>query len=191
MSTAFEDLAKYLHARPSGPVANERELVRLLAAAWEDLDGSYEQSTTADKLGRIEAPTWDPPVLRFDLERHGATVNGSTRAAVHEWQVDTEARTATIVLERPRQLSQTAARVDVEAIAADLVDKIVDRADDPRLVWNRDRSDVRVKLGDSLPAGAFKQTMAGRTKRLRLALVAELTTRGWYPTAVRNHFASA
>ena len=46
----------------------------------------------ASKLGRMEKVEWQPPYLTFSIERHGATVKGSTRAELQNWQVDTSHR---------------------------------------------------------------------------------------------------
>src|SRR5947208_12462125 len=52
-------------------------LVRLLQGCWHNLQGSGETRMAAWKLERIEQVRWDPPVLSFVVERHGAAVLGS------------------------------------------------------------------------------------------------------------------
>lgn len=66
-----------------------------LAACWVDIEGSNEQGMDDHKLHRIENPRWDPPYVIFELERHGATVAGSSRAEVHRWHVNIDTMVAT------------------------------------------------------------------------------------------------
>jgi hypothetical protein len=57
------------------------ELVNLLAAAWDDLSIARGSGMEPDKLyDRMEKVHWEPPLLLFVIERHGGTVQGSTRA---------------------------------------------------------------------------------------------------------------
>jgi hypothetical protein len=73
--------ALLIKARP-GPVENT-EVEGLLIECWGLLGGSSQEGTTADKLsGRIENLRWQPPYLLFQIERHGGTVMGSSRAEI-------------------------------------------------------------------------------------------------------------
>lgn len=65
-------------------------------------------------LGRMEQVRWEPPVLSFIVERHGETVNGSTRAELQHWEVAVENRTARIVKTGQRQLKPMAPDRQVE-----------------------------------------------------------------------------
>jgi hypothetical protein len=56
-------------------------------------------------LYRAEDVAWTPPFLTFTLERHGGTVNGSSRAELHHWEVNIETGVATIVKVGRRQLT--------------------------------------------------------------------------------------
>ena len=48
-----------------------------LAACWEELSGFTDGGMTRDKLSsRIETVRWEPPVLSFMIERHGALIAG-------------------------------------------------------------------------------------------------------------------
>jgi hypothetical protein len=62
----------------------------LLAGCWETLKGGSDTNMRAEKLWRIEEPSWVPPILEFSIERHGQTVNGSSRATVYRWSVNLE-----------------------------------------------------------------------------------------------------
>ncbi len=48
----------------------------------------------AGKLGRMEDVRWEPPVLSFRIERHGAMGVGSTRAELQNWRVDFDLKPA-------------------------------------------------------------------------------------------------
>ncbi len=48
---------------------------------------------SALELAWDEDLRWSLPYYTFSLERHGATVNGSSRAEVHHWSVNVEAET--------------------------------------------------------------------------------------------------
>jgi len=70
-------------------------LIDVLKQAWPHLQGSEINSTEAYKLDRMEQPIWQPPVLTFTLERHGAIVaGGSKRAELHKWVINVEKGTA-------------------------------------------------------------------------------------------------
>src|ERR1700733_379101 len=103
MNVRTSALAEYLDNIPPGPIADISALTNRLCTAWPELRGSGEQSTTPSKLaGRIEEPIWNPPNLKFVIERHGPTVNGSVWANLHEWVVDVRAGTAAISSQRRR-----------------------------------------------------------------------------------------
>src|SRR5581483_8214593 len=86
-------LAMVAEGKLEGP-----EIDRLLAACWNQFDGSQEGGVQGRKvIGRMEDVYWDPPILSFTVERHGGTVLGSTRAELQHWQVDLEKKTAHLV----------------------------------------------------------------------------------------------
>src|SRR5207237_966444 len=103
----FEVLCNFLSSLAPGPVEDVSTLERLLEAAWASLGGETFERTYAEKLvGRIESPRWEPPALLFELERHGATSMGSSRAALHTWAVDIRSHDAVVVRESHRQVRQ-------------------------------------------------------------------------------------
>jgi len=69
------------------------------------------------------------------------------------------------------------------AIAEELAAAVSERADDPRLKWAKDRSSFRLLITATNPDGAPKQTLKGRSKRLREALKPLLAEIGWHPPA--------
>jgi hypothetical protein len=147
---------------------------------WDQFKGSRAEGMDGAKLyGRIEDPAWQPPVLSFKIERHGGTVNGSTRADVHLWSVDLDAMAAKCEALGQRQLKPMQARLDVRPIAEELAGMIRSRQEDERLRWARDGS-VRVLQSKVLPRGsAVAQTLQGRRRRLDSALGDLLRGAGW------------
>src|SRR4051812_47015376 len=101
----MDNLKKHLAKFTPGRISETEEIESLLAPCWDDLDGSDEGGMDGDKLlGRMEKVVWSPPVLTFVIERHGGTVNGSTRAELQHWTVDLDAGTAEIAESKTRQL---------------------------------------------------------------------------------------
>jgi hypothetical protein len=97
IQAAIAVLKSLLNQLPNGPISTEREhVLTLLAVAWEGLDGNEDHSTYAYKLERAESLRWEAPELKFILERHGRTANGSRRADLHHWSVDLEKREAAL-----------------------------------------------------------------------------------------------
>jgi hypothetical protein len=93
---AFERLKKFMDKIPAGNVTQEmqRELILLLAECWHIFKGSDEGSMVAYKLERMEDPFWQPPKLRFFIERHGGMVMRSSGAEIQGWEVVLDNRVA-------------------------------------------------------------------------------------------------
>jgi hypothetical protein len=56
--------------------------------------GADETAMEGWKVSRAEELSWNPPILSFTIERHGATARGSSRAELHEWTVTLHEGTA-------------------------------------------------------------------------------------------------
>lgn len=178
MKNALESLNQFLEGVTPGKLADEvaSHVEGLLADTWGSFEGWDEGGMDAHKLiGRTERMTWDPPVLSFDLERHGAVVLGSKYAEIQAWAVDLEGRRAGFDVEGRRLIEPIQARVDCTALAAELAPLMISGADDPRLEWSAEGR-VRVPPSRVFPAAA-KQTTAGRSRRLRKELGKHLE--GW------------
>lgn len=172
-------LREYLDTLNPGPVGADQQagLKTLLEDCWYELDGSMEESTYKSKVPRLEKPEWQPPVLTFELERHGATVRGSSRGEAHTWAVNLEDMSAHIEKTRRRQIYPMQARLDVNQIARELSRAIVNGVQDPRLERAKNGK-VRVLTGSLFPQSSM-QTLEGRRKRLHAAMRALLTQHGW------------
>ena len=108
----MEALQELLAALPPGPIPEDIKLDKALAACWDGFRGSDDGGMKDDKLlGRMENVQWQPPILTFTIERHGGTVNGSTRAELQHWELNLDDQTACIVNEGHRQLQTMAPRV--------------------------------------------------------------------------------
>jgi hypothetical protein len=180
-TTALKLLRKHLDTLPTGEVTEPDALIDHLAGCWQDLEGSAAEGMEASKLLRMEGVRWEPPVLSFELERHGAIVQGGTRTEVQLWQVDLERGRATCEKSSSyRQFVPRAEQVQVEPIANEIAEAIATRRDDDqRLEWKSDGT-VRVVISKVFPTGSgYKETVAGRRKRLRETLNRLLASRGW------------
>ena len=167
-------LRDYLNSQ--GPL-DANQIGRLLSLCWDGLDGGTETNMRGEKLWRIEQPSWEPPILEFSIERHGQTVNGSSRATVYRWSVDLEKGKADIIGEKRRQLYPMDKRLDVKPIAESLADAIIGGKKDARIAMNKDGS-IRVKIAEVIPA-TNQQTTAARRTRLRNQLSTILAPHGW------------
>ena len=86
-NNAIGALHLFLNEVPTGEIQNSNEklitVLKLLAEAWSSLEGGNDQNIDPTKIHRAESIRWTPPILSFVLERHGGTVNGSSRADLH------------------------------------------------------------------------------------------------------------
>ncbi|MGA7324776.1 MAG: hypothetical protein WBX25_09895 [Rhodomicrobium sp.] len=177
MTEAIEKLKSYLTDLRAGSLIDASYVGGLLPNCWGDLDGSDATNMRADKLWRIEELEWKPPCLEFVIERHGQTVNGSTRATAYRWSYDLEKGTARIIGEKRRQLYAMDRRLDVKPIAEGLADAIIRGKPDARIVREKGGA-VRLKMGAIIPA-TNKETTASRRSRLRNHLLRILVHHGW------------
>lgn len=120
----LDTLRHLLHQLPPGEVSGSDAVRAALADAWSSLAGNRTEGTDASKLVRMEELRWEPPCLVFRLERHGGTVNGISRAEVHEWRVDVERGAASVHVVGHRQLRRMQPRLDTEAIARRIASKV-------------------------------------------------------------------
>lgn len=108
----------------------------------------------------------------------GTVLGSSSRAELQRWTVDLDRQRATCDRAGQRQASTMARRVDVVSIADEIADRIVGVEADDRLTWLGDGR-VRLKVGKIFAAHAgYQQTVQGRRKRSREALIGRLSTKG-------------
>jgi hypothetical protein len=176
---ALSSFLKTLPANESGISDDSRlKILELLKECWRFLKGSDEHKTFSNKMSRAENLQWNPPVLSFQLERHGATVNGSSRADVHYWDVDIDEGTATIVKTGRRQISKMDSRMDINAKTDEIASNILDGLDHPSLNWDNKRETVVITIGQIIPE-TISQTTQSRRKRFRDRLETIMCEQGW------------
>lgn len=176
----LEELKEYLRSVPIGPVVDRTNLQNLLIECWDEFDRSDEGGMTADRLlGRMEEIYWNPPILSFIIERHGAYVRGSTRAEKQNWDLNLETDIATLSNGGYRQLRPKQQPMNIKPIADDIARLVVENQRDNQLEWGADGS-VRILIENILPHNsAGKQTLTGRRKRFREEIEKLLTAQGW------------
>jgi hypothetical protein len=174
-------LREYLARLPPGEVDQAGEVERLLAACWDAFEGGDAEGMEGTKLHRrTKRVRWTPPILSFAIERHGGTVRGSSRAELHEWELNIDRQKAALVRRGHRQLHPNQPHLDVERIADEVAGLIAGQRPNPWLKWYPDGR-VQVLAGVILPDGsAVSQTLRGRRQRLRQAIRARLERAGWY-----------
>ena len=177
---AFALLKKHLLALASGEIAETGRVTALLAGCWHEFVDAESQRMHAGKLGRMEDVRWEPPVLSFRIERHGAMGVGSTRAELQNWSVDLDRKTAKCERSRSyRQALPRAEGVRIEPIAGELADSIIAGRLDERLKWHGDGT-VRILMAKIFPYDSgYMQTVTGRRQRLRAALETLVAENGW------------
>lgn len=178
--TRLQTLHQRLGEMDPGPVAASSGIDSLLSDCWNLFEGSDFQSTTAYKLdGRMEDIYWTPPVLSFRIERHGGTVLGSTRAEMHRWEVNIDTMQAHWSQGGHRQLYTQAKKFVAGPCADEVAGKILAGEEREGLKWLERGAKVQVTLSRIIPDDGFRQTQAGRSRRLRQELCQRLTAQGW------------
>jgi len=188
MNDVVNELRRFLSRVNPGRVmkAEVATLEDLLAGAW-DAFAIYGGGMEPGKLyGRMENVEWEDPQLSFQIERHGATARGSTRAELQTWLFDTSMMTGTCCDTRQRQLKNQQRRLDLVPLAKEVFEKILARAPDARLTWYSPDS-AKVNIAAIIPSIGPKQTITGRRKRFREELGSMLEPHGWKKTRP-NHY---
>ncbi|MEK6259019.1 MAG: hypothetical protein AABP62_10430 [Planctomycetota bacterium] len=173
-------LQELLAVMPTGPVPEDINVNHALAECWERLKGNAEGGMEAYKLlGRMENVQWNSPVLTFTIERHGGTVNGSTRAELQHWEVNLDEQTACIVKEGHRQLEPMAPRMSIKAIAEEVGVLILGGKMDERIRRQEDGC-VKIVMSKLFPSDSgFKRTVKSRRQRLAQYVGDQLAKQGW------------
>jgi hypothetical protein len=179
-SPKFEELRSHIRNMPTGEITDTAELELMLAGCWGELRGSDAGGMAAYKLrDRMEQVRWNPPNLKFSIERHGAAALGSVYAEVQSWAVDIEQGIATLEPEsRRRQVKSKNPPLKVQPIAKTVAGIITSGGRDECLVW-KGPDKVRLLIGNVIPNNCPAQTLSGRRRRFRKALEEELQHFGW------------
>ena len=183
----MEKLRKYLAALPSGEIADTAELEALLAEAWDQFSSGYGSMPAHKIPGRLEDVKWNPPLLSFTIERHGAMKMGSSRAELQAWVVNLDQETADCSQTRYRQMYKREPPLKTKVLAEETGKLIVKREDSPNLKWYDEKTRVRVFIGNIILANVARQTLVGRRKRFRRDLTEFLKDYGWKETSWNNY----
>ena len=89
---------------------------------------------------------------------------GSSRASLHDWRLDLSDKTAVVYGSGHRQLTPMQSRLDVEPLAQETAELILNRQNDERLMWHVDGS-VTVHIGVIIPDGSAAKRRHRRTYR--------------------------
>ena len=173
--TPLERLRDHLRSVES---IDEDALLPLLVEAWPELQGCELCAMHAGKLSRACRFEWEPPILSFEIERHGAMLaGGSSRAERQVWHVDVEKAVADTIVVGYVQVEKRSPVFKTGPVAEELAEAIINCRNDPRLQWSK-TGKVQVRTDKVLPAGR-KQTTEGRRKRLNRDLEKRLAPLGW------------
>lgn len=185
----IQKLAVLLRNTPAGvvPAGTRVKVLKMLEACWTEFDGSADSKMTYWKVVRKEGAgdlVWDPPILSFTVDRHGAAVLGSSRAEKQEWRLDLEKKTAYRDTIGFRQIRPAAARLNVKPIAARVCETVRQGPNSNSaliskgiLVWNDDH--IVVRHGMLIPNDGPQMTISGRRKRFRAELKCLMGAIGW------------
>ena len=178
---AITELKNHLAGLGNGPISDSTEIQHLLVASWHLLNGSNDGGMEGYKLhGRMENVVWNPPVLKFFVERHGGTMLGSTRAELQHWEVNLDAETAEITKTGHRQLESMAPRISIKGMAVEIAQAILKGNDDKRFFIDSHNGDLVVNASALFPTGSgFKRTVEGRRMRLCKYIGEILADHGW------------
>lgn len=175
----LKELKRLLADVSPGSVVKNPGIVMALASSWDELryiglDGGMK----AEKIttGRIEDLTWEPPMLKFQIERHGGTVNGSTRAELQRWRVNVETGTCELYSSGRRQLTSMAKRWDHKPIALVLAEHLRSGKDHAGLRWAKTG---KATISRTIIPAASAPTTNERAKRLNKAIGEALGDPDW------------
>ena len=125
---------------------------------------------------------------KLQIERHGRTAQGSSRAELQHWQLDTAACVATFNGDSYRQKRPKNPILDIESIAREIAPLILELREDDRLTMTRNGKVkilwARILGRQSVP----KETLEGWRKRLRKAVLRLIEPQDWVPNGPYYEF---
>lgn len=180
-ATYYKKLIQLLQSQSKGEVKQKEQVEKLLASCWDSFQDSNLEGMSGSKLiGRMEKVFWDPPCIKFEIERHGSMNLGSTRANMQKWEVNiNQGEVELISSNEYREKIPRERPVYVKPIAEEIANAVIQRKNHPNLEW-KSHNCVKVLIGHLLPQkGSFKTTVESRRKRFRQKLGEMLTPYNW------------
>ena len=94
--------------------------------------------------GRTENVEWNPPFLKFTIERHGAMMFGSSRAELQHWSVivDTGTTSYSVEIRQKRDIKPV---LKTKPLAESIGKLILEKKDCKELKWDNDKTHVRIR----------------------------------------------
>ena len=174
----IEYLRDLLKSIPAGPLdyPQHQEILEAFNRAYEYFDGALDTSMSVKKLNRIENLSWNPPVISFNIERHGGTVHGSSRADVYQWGLNVNTGEAGYT-KTHRQLRRMDKRLNTKALAEATAKLITAKKKHAHLKWITPIR-VQVQIAPLIPH-TNNQTTLERRRRFRMQLTEILWPKGW------------
>ena len=186
----MQELRRYLARVQPGEIGpGDRPVVeRLLAESWNEFQQITENAHMEPNklLDRTEHLTWKPPLLTFDIERHGGTVLGSVYAEVYSWTLDLASGTAAMGYSKRRVVRKIDRPFKVKPLAEEIAKAILEHKTHPAFEWKGDYK-VRVRVDKIIPTTCL-QTTADRRRKFWQALCSAVSPYGWGRTSKQSPF---
>ena len=179
--SASESLKLFLGAQRRGPLSSSSELIGLVASAWRSFYGSNATSMCASKIevNRVTNFEWDPPILSFEIVRHGSAVLGGKYGDVYRWQLDIERNIATFGLMGKKRVEPLAPSLDVKPLVTKIVSAVRNNERITGVDLKQDGT-VVVSAEHFVPSvGVVKETLQKQRKRFRAELHDQMSKIGW------------
>jgi hypothetical protein len=171
-----QELLEYLDKIPPGEVPQghgEDFLCEMISETWAELgitevDGlplpAEKIDNTVHKFSKVE---WTPPVISFELERHGAIVGGgSIDAEIYRISLDLKTDAPSRSRPSKRRVKKARPPMDLKKKAEEVVQAVLEEGDHPGIQEKGDL--VMIKIGKFIPGGGVaKETLSSRRKKVR------------------------
>ncbi|MBT6851468.1 MAG: hypothetical protein HOA16_09765 [Opitutae bacterium] len=170
-----DELLEYLSEIPEGEVSPEHDdrLCLLIREVWAELgitdvvDLPLPAKKIDQDVHQFAKVEWHPPVISFELERHGAIAVGySTYAEVYRIGLDLESGEPQKTYPKKRQVKKPSPAMKSKEKAAEIIDAVGKRGKHPGILRKDDV--VRIKIDCFIPSeGVVKKTLESRRKNVR------------------------
>jgi hypothetical protein len=180
----LEELEKILYGLNPGivPMDLKEAILKLLERGWNELDGSLCEGMEPRKVRRAEDPIeWYSPNLYFLLERHGATVLGSTRAEMQRWEINLKDRLAEPEKAGLRQLRKMDSRWPAKTVAEEIARIILNGVPDRRIQKTKNGK-IKLISSEVFPPSTNKMTRQYRSRKFYRELMEILEPYGFERT---------